>query len=96
MAEKHLFVRRKGNLSAKSFLNLCTFLGEDLCSASLSNLCAKLESNENILISPQALSKRFNKEAVEFLKIVFHEVLNFQNQVLKSNGALLYYLSLIL
>jgi hypothetical protein len=52
-------------------------------------LCAKLESNEKTSISPQALSKRFNKEAVNFLKKVFHEMLNFQNEVLRSNGTLL-------
>src|ERR1035437_3678906 len=89
MAKKHLFNRRNGKVSAKSFLNLCTFLGEDLCSTSLVNLCTKLEANEKILISPQALSKRFNKEAVNFLKNVFHETLNFQNEVLRSNGAIL-------
>ncbi|MBU3092737.1 hypothetical protein KPL35_11690 [Clostridium sp. CF011] len=32
MAEKHLFTKRKGKLSAENFLNLCTFKGEDLCS----------------------------------------------------------------
>jgi len=89
MSEKYLFIRRKGKLSAKSFLNLCTFLGEDLCSASLSSLCAKLEANEKISISPQALSKRFNKESVNFLKSVFHEMLNVQNEVLRSHGSLL-------
>ena len=89
ISEKYLFIRRKGKLSAKSFLNLCTFLGEDLCSASLSSLCAKLEANEKISISPQALSKRFNKESVNFLKSVFHEMLNVQNEVLRSHGSLL-------
>lgn len=89
IAKKHQFIRRKGKVSAKCFLNLCTFLGEDLCSTSLSNLCAKLEANEKVSISPQALSKRFNKEAVNFLKKVFHEMLNFQNEVLRSNEALL-------
>lgn len=89
IAEKYLFIRRKGKVSAKSFLNLCTFLGEDLCSASLPTLCAKLEANEKILISPQALSKRFNKEAVNFIKNVFYEMLNLQNEVLRSNGDIL-------
>jgi len=48
IARKYQFIRRKGKISAKCFLNLCTFLGEDLCSTSLSNLCAKLESNEKV------------------------------------------------
>jgi len=89
ISKKYLFVKRNGKVSAKSFLNLCTFLGEDLCSSSLSNLCAKLESNEKISISPQALSKRFNKDAVNFLKKVFYEMLDFQNEVLRNNGSLL-------
>jgi len=89
MAEKNLFIRRKGKVSAKSFLNLCTFIGEDLCSSSLSDLCAKLEANEKVSISPQALSKRFNKEAVNFLKKVFHDMLNLQNEVLRGNEPLL-------
>ncbi len=89
IAKKHLFIRRKGKVSAKSFLNLCTFLGEDLCSDALSLLCSKLEANEKISISPQALSKRFNKDAVNFMKGIFHEMLKFQNEVLRDNGALL-------
>ena len=89
IAKKNLFIMRKGKVSAKSFLNLCTFIGEELCSSTLSNLCAKLEANEKISISPQALSKRFNKEAVNFLKKVFHDMLNLQNEVLISNEPLL-------
>ena len=89
MAKKYQFIKRRGKVSAKSFLNLCTFLGEDLCSSSLSNLCAKLESNEKISISPQALSKRFNKEAVKYLEMVFHDALNFQNEITRNNEALL-------
>jgi hypothetical protein len=89
IAKKNLFIMRKGKVSAKSFLNLCTFIGEDLCSSTLSDLCAKLEANEKISISPQALSKRFNKEAVNFLKKVFHDMLNLQNEVLRSNEPLL-------
>lgn len=84
LAKRHQFIKRKGKISAKCFLNLCTFLGEDLCSASLSNLCAKLEANEKVSISPQALSKRFNKETVNFLKKVFHEMMNFQNELYRN------------
>lgn len=89
LAKKYRFIKREGKISAKSFLNLCTFLGEDLCSSPLSNLCAKLESNEKVSISPQALSKRFNKEAVKFLEMVFHDALNSQNEVTRSNEPLL-------
>jgi len=88
LAKKHQFNIRKGKVSAKSFLNLCTFLGEDLCSSSLSNLCAKLESNEKVSISPQALSKRFNNKSVNFLEKILHDMLNFDNskQKLSANA----------
>ncbi|MCJ7690365.1 MAG: IS4 family transposase [Clostridiaceae bacterium] len=89
LAKKHQFNSRKGKVSAKSFLNLCTFLGEDLCSSSLSNLCAKLESNEKVSISPQALSKKFNKKSVNFLEKILHDMLNFENEVLRNNEPLL-------
>ena len=89
LAKKYRFIKREGKVSAKSFLNLCTFLGEDLCSSPLSNLCAKLESNEKISISPQALSKRFNKDAVNFLEKILHDMLNFENEVLRNNEPLL-------
>jgi len=89
LAKKYRFIKRAGKVSAKSFLNLCTFLGEDLCSSSLSDLCAKLESNEKIFISPQALSKRFNKDAVRFLEMVFHDALNSQNEITRNNEPLL-------
>jgi len=89
LAKKHQFNSRKGKVSAKSFLNLCTFLGEELCSSSLSNLCAKLESNEKVSISPQALSKRFNKKSVNFLEKILHDMLNFDNKVLRDNEPLL-------
>ncbi|MGH4050440.1 MAG: IS4 family transposase [Clostridium sp.] len=89
LAKKHQFNIRKGKVSAKSFLNLCTFLGEDLCSSSLSNLCAKLEANEKVSISPQALSKRFNEKSVNFLEKILHDMINFENEVLRDNGPLL-------
>jgi len=89
IAEKYLFIRRKAKVTAKSFLNLCTFKGENLCSSSLSILCSNLEANEKISISPQALSKRFNTESVDFLKRIFHNMLNSQNEILRSNEPLL-------
>ena len=42
IAKKNLFIMRKGKVSAKSFLNLCTFIGEDLCSSTLSDLASGL------------------------------------------------------
>jgi len=89
MAEKHLFTKRKGNLSAEDFLNLCTFKGEDLCSVPLTRLAARLEANDQILISPQGLNKKFNKEAVNFMKSILTEMLKCQNDILRNNESLL-------
>ena len=89
MAEKHLFSKRKGKLSAEDFLNLCTFKGEDLCSVPLTRLAARLEANDQILISPQGLNKKFNKEAVNFMKSILTEMLKCQNGILRNNESLL-------
>lgn len=89
MAEKHLFTRRKGKLSAENFLTLCTFKGEDLCSVPLTRLAARLEANEEITISPQGLNKKFNDEAVNFMQNVFSEMLKCQNKILMDNESLL-------
>lgn len=89
LALRNGFVKRTGKLDAKTFLNLCIFQGEDLCSASLLRLCSRLDSTHNISISPQALSKRFNANAVEFMKIVFNEMMQLQNRVLSSENKVL-------
>ena len=89
LAKKYQFTRRKGKLNATSFLNLCTFLGEDLCSSSLAEVCATLEANEKVSISTQGLAKRFNKRAVTFIQNIFRDMMNFQNEALKINGPVL-------
>ncbi|MBV4432725.1 MAG: hypothetical protein LKF87_13090 [Clostridium tyrobutyricum] len=45
------FVQRRSKLNEKEFLALCVFYNNDLCKTSLSQLSAKLASDENINIS---------------------------------------------
>lgn len=82
------FVQRKGKLDEEKFLSLCVFYNDDLCESSLSQLSAKLASNENINISKQALHERFNPYSVEFMKQIFNAALKNQNEILYKNGRL--------
>jgi len=59
------------------------------CRTPLTRLAARLEANEQIVISPQGLNKKFNKEAVNFMKNIFVEMLNCQNNILRNNESLL-------
>lgn len=89
IALKTKFMKRKGKLTPEVFLSLCLFEGEDLCRSSLLQLSSRLEAKEEITISPQALDKRFNKEAVEFIKSIFREMLKKQNKILSDDESLL-------
>lgn len=89
IAMKTKFMKRESKLTPEIFLSLCLFGSEDLCRASLLQLSSRLRAKEDITISPQALDKRFNKEAVEFLKTIFREMLNKQNKILRDGEILL-------
>ncbi|WP_461207908.1 IS4 family transposase, partial [Clostridium sp. DL1XJH146] len=83
------FVKRKSKLTEDKFLSLCTFSGEDLCTATLVKLCSRLNSNEDASISPQALNNRFNSRAVDFMRSMFNEMMKIQNKVLSEEEQLL-------
>ncbi|MBU3090410.1 IS4 family transposase, partial [Clostridium gasigenes] len=89
IALKTKFMKRESKLTPEIFLSLCLFDGDDLCRSSLLQLSSRLGSKEDIKISPQALDKRFNKESVEFLKVIFREMLKRQNKILREGDALL-------
>ena len=89
MALKHQFVKRKSKLTGETFLNLCTFYGEDLCSAALTKLCTRLSAKDDVVLSPQALHNRFNKGAAEFMKNVFNEMMKVQSNILREQEQLL-------
>lgn len=85
LARKSGFTQRKGKLNAKKFASLCIFKGEDLCLTDLSSLCSRLSIEYSIDISSEALNKRFNSKAVEFISSIFHEMLKLQNKALENN-----------
>jgi hypothetical protein len=89
IALKTKFIKRKSKLTPEIFLSFCLFGGEDLCRSSLLQLSARLRAKEDISISPQALDKRFSKQAVEFIRSIFQEMLKMQNKVLNNNEHLL-------
>jgi len=89
MALKYQFVKRKSKLTEEKFLSLCVFRGEDLCTSSLVKLCARLNANEEVSITPQALNDRFNKDAVVFMRNVFNEMMKLQNKILAKDEQLL-------
>lgn len=86
IARETKFVQRDASLTAEGFISLCTFYEKSICEASLSKLSTILTVDENIHLSPQALSERFNEYAVEFLKTILKESIIRQNKVLENNN----------
>ncbi|MBU3107987.1 hypothetical protein [Clostridium gasigenes] len=91
IASKTKFMKRKSKITPEIFVSLCLFWGDDLCRSSLLQLKSRLEAKEDITISPQALDQRFNESAVEFLKAIFYEMFEKQNEILKDDETLLRY-----
>ncbi|MEA5009326.1 IS4 family transposase [Clostridium tyrobutyricum] len=83
------FVQRRNKLNEEEFLALCVFYNNDLCRSSLSQLSAKLASNENINISKQGLHAKFSPNAVKFMRQMFDAGLKNQNKILYENSALI-------
>lgn len=69
------FIKRERKMSAIGFVELCLFLEDNICIKTLTDLCTKL-FKEGINISEEGLNKRFNNNAVLFLKSLFLELLN--------------------
>ena len=76
IARQSKFIQRYSKkINALNFLKLTAFYGKNICTESLANLCNSLYDNDNISISSQALDERFNSKAVEFLKLIFLDLL---------------------
>lgn len=86
IARETKFVQRDATLTAEGFISLCIFYEKSICEASLSKLSTILTIDENIHLSPQALSERFNEYAVEFLKTILKETIIRQNKVLANDS----------
>lgn len=91
IARKTRFFKRQGKITPEIFLIFNTFLGEDICSKSLNLLSARLLAKYNIDISAQALNERFNTNSVEFMKIIFKEMLLSQNKIFSENNRNLFF-----
>lgn len=85
LALKTKFKTRKGKLTPNMFLALCVLYGKDLCQSSLVKLSTRLHIKEGITISPQALDKRFNKHAVDFLKETFEKLIQEHNHSINDD-----------
>lgn len=88
-ARKTKFIKRESKITPEAFLSLCLFWGEDLCTSSLVQLKTRLLAKEGISVTPQGLDKRFNKEAVDFLKTIFKDMMRKSNKILKKDDNLL-------
>ncbi|OOM73818.1 hypothetical protein CLPUN_43250 [Clostridium puniceum] len=85
IARKTGFIKRNDKIDTSTFLAFNIFLSHDMCDKSLATLCGKLAANYGILLSPQALNEKFNKEAVEFMQKLFTEMIFNQNKILKKH-----------
>ena len=84
LSKKTKFIRRRSKITAETFLAFNTFLSEDMCSKSLSALCARFASQYNLEISPQALNERYNEYSTQFMQEVFNNMLIEQNKILSE------------
>jgi hypothetical protein len=69
------FVQREGKLKAWHFLFLCSFIGINVAKDTLGTLCSKIGSKLKVIVSNQAIDKRFSQKCVEFIKNIFEKLL---------------------
>src|SRR3954447_5492659 len=69
------FVQRSSKYQANELIALCVWLSQEVASTSLTQLCSRLEASTGVLMSQEGLNKRFNSEAVAFLRKVFTSLL---------------------
>lgn len=81
IAKETGFIKRKRLVTANDFLSLIFQLQGNLVDYSIQELCAKLCSEQDILISRAAVDKKFTPEAVLFLQRLVHEFLREHQQL---------------
>ena len=91
ISKKTGFVKRKGKITAETFLSFNTFSSSDLCETSLATLCSRLSSQFNIDISAQALNERFNECSVKFMQEIFNSIMIKQNNILTKQSNKLHF-----
>lgn len=75
-ADSKYHQRADAKINGYTFLQLILFHSPSLMNDTLEDLSQHLEIEHSVYISKQALHERFNAYAVEFLKVVFKELLN--------------------
>ena len=78
LSRQSKFVQRTSRLDGFTFLSLVVFNSDSLAYESLNDLSTKLELDHGVEITEQALDKRFNKYAVNFLKTALEKLLQKQ------------------
>jgi hypothetical protein len=69
------FMRRKRKILAWHFLFLCSFLEVEVANNTLEALCARIGAKLNVVVSNQALDKKFSPKCVIFIKRIFKRFL---------------------
>lgn len=82
---KAIFIKRNEKIDASTFLAFNIFLSHNIYNKSLTTLCEKLVANYGVLLSVQALNKRFKKEVVEFMQKSFTNMILNHNEILKKH-----------
>ncbi|MED1671921.1 IS4 family transposase, partial [Brevibacillus laterosporus] len=75
LAREAGFTKRKSKYQSQELVALCVWLSQKVASTSLMKLCSRLEAYTGILMSPEGLNKRFNRQAVQFLQRLFSHLL---------------------
>jgi len=79
------FIKRNRKLNATKFLETCVFNSNSICDISLNDLSTQYNLETGISISKQALNDKFNRNAVDFFRKVFENVLYSHSNISKEN-----------
>lgn len=80
MARETKFIQRKGNIEASAFVKLLVFNELDQSQLSLLDFKLDLQTHFGCEVSRVAIHKRFNGEAVDFMKLLLARMLEFRLQ----------------
>ncbi|WP_285396509.1 IS4 family transposase, partial [Lysinibacillus sp. fls2-241-R2A-57] len=81
IAKETGFIKRKRLVTASDFLSLLFHVHGNLADCTIQDLCTKLLTEQDILISRAAVDKKFTPEATAFLQGVIQEFLHEQQQL---------------
>lgn len=85
LAKQAGFTQRRSKYQARELVALCVWLSQNIANTSLMQLCSRLEASTGVFMSSEGLNKRFNRQAVQFLQLLFSHLLT---QKLHATGDL--------